>query len=175
LQNERWFLLESVAVASILLIVVSLSIIPSAYSLSLSPAQSTVIHVADPDVCKAHPVLTKDLAVKKVSGRPLTDDAYAGRQHIVEALLSAECYGATDKNGNYPFLLLIEIRDSDGITQQFVLQQGTIEPWTEMTVGFSWIPDRPGEYEIRSFSLPDENSRFFMANILHTTVEVVQG
>lgn len=149
-------------------------VLPSAYALTPYPPKMTIIRVED-ESCRAHPVLTKELVVKKASGRPLTYDAYAGRQHVIEARLSADCYGTTDKDGNYPFVLFIEIRDSDGITQQLLMQRSTIEPWTDMAVGFSWIPDRPGEYEIRSFSQPDPNSRFFTANILHTKVNVAES
>lgn len=156
-------------------LVVFLTLPASAHALTIPIPATTTIHVEDPELCRTYPVMTKELAVKKTSGRPLTYDAYAGRQYIIEATLSADCYYTTAKDGNYPFLTIIEVRDSDGITQHLALHQGTIEPWTGKSIGFSWIPDKPGEYEIRSFSMPDLNGRIVLAKIVTTTVKVIEG
>ncbi|MEW6604170.1 MAG: hypothetical protein AB1351_05720 [Thermoproteota archaeon] len=50
-----------------------------------------------------------------------------------------------------PFVAIIEVRDEDGVTVYLEWQKGTLDPNSRAEIGISWIPERAGEYEIRTF------------------------
>lgn len=54
-------------------------------------------------------------------------------------------------NETSTFAVIMEARDSDGVTQFLDSQFGLILPDAMANVGFSWTPDKAGTYEVRTF------------------------
>lgn len=50
-------------------------------------------------------------------------------------------------------VVLLEVRDSDGVTIFLEWQRATVGPNGTVEVAFPWLPDRSGTYEIRTFVL----------------------
>lgn len=157
------------------LAVLAISTVPNAFAL-ISQPPTTIVHVEDPSLCSnnsAAPI--QDLFAKYPDGnRVLSGEKVPhGTQLVIEALLSAHCYRIQNENGNYQLIALIEIRNAEGITKYLTYQQGEIKPWTESSVGISWIPEVPGEYEIRAFSIGDLKSTAILSQVVTIKITVV--
>jgi hypothetical protein len=50
-----------------------------------------------------------------------------------------------------PFVALIEVRDSDGVTVFLALRSGTLESLGSTDIGVLWQPDEGGTFELRTF------------------------
>jgi|GEM_PF-5394711 len=153
-------------------------IIPDADAQSIlaRPPTTTIVHVQDPSLCDSNasaPI--RQLVAKYTDGSRIPPDGKViqGTQLEIEAILSAECYRTQNEDGLYQFTALIEVRDSDGITRYLAVQQGDIQPWTESSYSISWIPEEPGEYEIRAFSLGDLHSTSVLSQVVIIKITVV--
>jgi hypothetical protein len=103
--------------------------------------------------------------IKDVSGRPLSSLS-VGQQAVLST---------TVKNNNdrvQPFVALIEVRDSSGVTVYLAWQTGTLNPAGEVEVGLSWKPEQAGDYEVRTFIISDLASPQILSPIEHATVAV---
>jgi hypothetical protein len=58
-----------------------------------------------------------------------------------------------DRSVEQPFVTLIEVRDSSGITVYLAWQTGNLQPADSTMIGVSWTPEASGTYEVRTFSL----------------------
>ena len=58
-----------------------------------------------------------------------------------------------NENIERPFTMLVEARDSNGVTVFLGFLIGTLNPESSSEMGISWKVDAPGEYEIRSFAI----------------------
>lgn len=144
--------------------------------LARPPTATTIVHVQDPALCNNYasaPI--RELVAKYPDGSRIPPDGKVthGTQLEIEAILSAECYRTQNEDGLYQFTALIEVRDSDGITRYLAVQQGGIQPWTESSYSVSWIPEEPGEYEIRAFSLGDLSSTAVLSHVVIIKITVV--
>jgi hypothetical protein len=52
-----------------------------------------------------------------------------------------------------PFVVIIEVRDSEGVTVYLALQGGMLEPTGSADIGVLWQPGQPGTYEVRTFAI----------------------
>lgn len=52
-----------------------------------------------------------------------------------------------------PYVSLVQVRDFAGITVYIAWQSGTLIPGGSSTIGVSWVPEEPGEYEVRTFAI----------------------
>jgi hypothetical protein len=88
----------------------------------------------------------------------------AGKQAMLSVVIT------NNSNNRQTFLQLVEVRDSSGTTAFLAWQGSTIEPHGLTEIGFSWTPDEPDDYEIRTFAISDlENPLVFS---LVSTTEV---
>jgi hypothetical protein len=71
--------------------------------------------------------------------------APAGQQVVVAINLD------NDNAKDVPFVGIIEVRDEDGITTMLRWQTGVLGPNSGLDVAASWVPETPGNYEVRSF------------------------
>jgi hypothetical protein len=104
-------------------------------------------------------------SIKDVSGRPLSSLS-AGQQAILST---------TVKNNNdrvQPFVALIEVRDSSGVTVYLAWQTGTLNPAGEVEVGLSWKPEQAGDYEVRTFIISDLASPQVLSPVEQSAVTV---
>lgn len=53
------------------------------------------------------------------------------------------------------FVAITEVRDADGVTVSMGWQSGTARPQSSTELGMSWIPELPGNYELRTFLVSD--------------------
>jgi hypothetical protein len=52
-----------------------------------------------------------------------------------------------------PFVVLVDIRDADGLSVYIAWQGGTLDPAGKASVEVSWIPELAGDYEVRTFAV----------------------
>lgn len=83
--------------------------------------------------------------VKNASGEAITK-LLAGQQAIASTEL------ANTVNERTPFVIVMEIRDSSGITVSLGWQAGILDPGDMTEIGFSWIPEFPGAYKWRVYA-----------------------
>jgi hypothetical protein len=67
---------------------------------------------------------------------------------------------STTVNNNYdktqPFIVIVEVRDNtDETTLYLQLQKGVLNPFGEVEVAISWILDKAGMYQIRTFAIDE--------------------
>jgi hypothetical protein len=86
--------------------------------------------------------------LKDVTGRTLSSLS-VGQQ----AVLSTNIVNNNDESR--PFVALVEVRDSSGITVFLAWQTGTLNPSGQAEVGLSWTPEEAGDYEVRTFVISD--------------------
>jgi hypothetical protein len=71
-----------------------------------------------------------------------------------------------------PFLIIMEIRDEDGVTQYLEFQLGQLDSNAASSVAISWHPSGSGEFELRSFVISDLIQSKVLSNIHSAIVEV---
>jgi len=62
---------------------------------------------------------------------------------------------SNNNNKTQPFVVVIEVMDSQLITDYIQLQKGTLPPLGEAEIGISWVPALPGTYHVRSFVIDE--------------------
>jgi hypothetical protein len=72
-----------------------------------------------------------------------------------------------------PFVALIEVRDSDGITVYLAWQTGVLGRNSDAQVGLSWIPNVADSYEIRTFVITDLKNPQILTPIAMSTFDVM--
>jgi len=72
----------------------------------------------------------------------------ANSQVLVQVFLDNNC-----SINQYPFTVLTEITDSQGISKYVFYQQSASNPGEQITIGASWLPDIPGNYTIKAFTI----------------------
>lgn len=86
--------------------------------------------------------------LKDRSGEILSN-AVAGELTIVSARINSN----TTQPEN--FIVVVEARNSIGITEMLEFQTGQTGRGGSVEVGISWTPEEPGGYELRTFLLSD--------------------
>jgi hypothetical protein len=71
-----------------------------------------------------------------------------------------------------PFVAIMEVRDAAGVTVSLGWQRGTAQPQGHPELGMSWVPERPGNYELRTFLISDLLSPRILSNVTSATVTV---
>ena len=71
-----------------------------------------------------------------------------------------------------PFVAIMEVRDAAGVTVSLGWQSGTAQPQGHPELGMSWVPERPGNYELRTFLISDLLSPRILSNVTSATVTV---
>jgi hypothetical protein len=74
-----------------------------------------------------------------------------------------------------PFVLVMEVRDSSGLTTYLQFQKGVLPPMEESEIGISWTPWWSGNYEIRTFAVSSFDSPEALSPITSTAVHVKDG
>ncbi|WP_337863199.1 hypothetical protein [Nitrososphaera sp.] len=97
--------------------------------------------------CTYQNVTVESLKINSINRTRLKQPA-AGSQVSLEATIIDDCNAV-----NYPFMILVEVRDSAGVTHHLAWQKFTISPGEHAKVGFSWTADGAGDYEMRAWSI----------------------
>jgi hypothetical protein len=79
--------------------------------------------------------------------------AASGSQVFLKAIMENNC-----RTNGYPAMLIIEVRDSDGITKHLAVQRTKVNPGQHVIeAGASWLMTEPGEYQVRVFTVTYPN------------------
>ena len=71
-----------------------------------------------------------------------------------------------------PFVALIEVRDSSGITVYLAWQSGSLEPAGSTMVEVSWTPEASGTYEVRTFAVSSLANAVVLSKVATASVEI---
>ena len=77
-----------------------------------------------------------------------------------------------DGGADQPFVALIEVRDSMGITVYLAWQSGDLEPESSTAIEVSWTADVSGKYEIRTFVVSSLTNGIVLSKVATTSVDV---
>lgn len=91
---------------------------------------------------------SSDPTVRDIAGDELAK-LLVGRQVVLST---------TIKNNNanvQPFLAIVEVRNSQQVTESLEWQTGTLNADASADIGISWTPERAGTYQIRTFVISD--------------------
>lgn len=72
----------------------------------------------------------------------------------------------------FPFVAMMEVRDSAGVTVALGWQASRIQPQGQTEVGMSWIPDFHGEFEVRTFLISDLQNPQILSQVASSAVTV---
>jgi hypothetical protein len=110
-------------------------------------SETRVIVKSSETFCPNERIQAKTLIIKDIAGNKINRIA-TGSQVSLQAMINNRC--GVD---NYPVMIILEVRDSKGITKYLAWQQIKVSPSKQtFAVAFSWMPDRPEDYEVRAFS-----------------------
>lgn len=98
--------------------------------------------------CDDYKITTSDLAMRDLFD--VGGGVKAGTMKVVTVNVTNN-----DKEIAVPAVILVEIRDSDDITQFLGFQITTLRSNSTIQIGMSWEPKFPGEYQMRSFVISD--------------------
>jgi hypothetical protein len=117
----------------------------SAHAAILGYSEAKVIVEGDQQHCSQNGVKAAAMGFRDVRGN-IIKQAAAGSQVSLQVTINNGC-----DTPDYPATILFEVRDSDGITRYLALQQISLEPDQWPRISVSWVPDKPGDYEVRVF------------------------
>lgn len=83
--------------------------------------------------------------------------------------------GTTVRNNDAqarPITVLIEVRDSDGITVLMSFQRATVAANGTIDVGTSWLPETPGQYQTRTFVVTSLDNPQALSGVVTSNVTV---
>jgi hypothetical protein len=104
--------------------------------------------------------------VKDIAGDELAEMT-VGRQVVLST---------TIKNNNanvQPFLAIVEVRNSQQVTESLEWQTGSLSPDASADIGISWTPERAGTYQIRTFVISDFERLYILSPVAVSEVMVL--
>ncbi len=78
-----------------------------------------------------------------------------GGPYLAGSSLTLSTTIANNNEQPQPFVVLIEVRDSDDVTVFLALQSGTLDPNGFAEIGVLWQPLNQGAFEVRSFAIAE--------------------
>jgi hypothetical protein len=103
--------------------------------------------------------------LQDVSGQDI-DEVSAGQQVVLTTDVRNNEASAT------PFVALIEVRDSSGVTVFLAWQTGTLPANGRTQVGLSWTPEDSGDYEVRTFVISNLNRPDILSEVETSDITV---
>jgi hypothetical protein len=104
-------------------------------------------------------------SVKDITGKPV-NEVSAGQQVV----LSTQIHNSND--GTQPFVAIVEVRDSNGVTVFLAWQTGTLNPSGQTEVGLSWTPNTSGQYTVRTFILSSLDAPTILSEVKQSNISV---
>ncbi|HEX7032255.1 MAG TPA: hypothetical protein VF172_04575, partial [Nitrososphaera sp.] len=105
---------------------------------------------------------------------PVAEDAAGeGGPYHVGSSVTLSTVVANNNNEPQPFVALIEVRDSDGVTVFLALQGGTLEPTGLADIGALWQPDQTGMFEVRAFVLSNIIGGVVLSPVASSEIAVI--
>jgi hypothetical protein len=111
-----------------------------------------------------------DLSLHNVGGQEI-DTVEVHQQAIIRVTMH------NNDEKEWPFVILVEARDGDGVTQYLAWQSGKIGSNEDYTMETSWIPSEEGSnYQLRSFAVTDfEHSQILSPAYSSGVITVVES
>ncbi|MEO9294258.1 MAG: hypothetical protein ABI347_01510 [Nitrososphaera sp.] len=97
----------------------------------------------------------------------LLDHAVKGQQQVI---LSSAI--SNQRNVTQSFVVVFEVRDSDGSSVYVGWQNATLAPKGQMQVGMSWLANVAGDYDIRTVIVSSLANPIVLAEVTSTMVSV---
>jgi hypothetical protein len=88
-----------------------------------------------------------------------------------QVTLTTEVTSSSERD-EVPFVAIMEIRDAAGVTVSIGWQSGTVQPQTGAEIGMSWVPEGPGNYELRTFLISDMLNPVILSSVSSSEVTV---
>jgi hypothetical protein len=104
-------------------------------------------------------------SLKDVSGEDITE-VTVGQQVVLSTTIQ------NNANEEVPFVALVEVRDSDGITIFLAWQTGTLNANSDADIGLSWTPEEAGDYTVRTFVISDLASPEILSPVAESEITV---
>jgi hypothetical protein len=103
-----------------------------------------------------------------VDTRPIVETA-AGEQIVISTTITNQC-----SHQDQPFIVFIEVRNSDGITEYIGWQSGVIKIFTRSNnISVNWTPDRADNYELRTFAISGFETLEIISPLIKKSVVVI--
>lgn len=104
---------------------------------------------------------------------PIVRGTFAGDSPlVVGAQLGLSTTIENDGTTVQPFVALIEVRDSAGVTVYLAWQSGSLEPAGSTIIEVSWTPDASGTYEVRTFVVSSLSNAFVLSEVATASVDI---
>ncbi len=85
-----------------------------------------------------------------VHSEALGYEPQVGEQLVIATVYSNDC-----ARPDVPFVGILEVRNSEGITEYLAWQTGILEYHQSIQIGYSWMPEYADTYELRTFIISD--------------------
>ncbi len=105
--------------------------------------------------------------VRNAAGETITE-LHVGQQAVASTELAN-----TMINERTPFIVMMEIRDSNGITVSLGWQAGILDPADMTEMGFSWMPEFPGVYEARVYVASSLANPQLLSSVMTSELTVI--
>ena len=87
---------------------------------------------------------------------PVIADVSGGSgPHVASNSLTLSTTISNNNEQPQPFVVLVEVRDSNNVTIFLALQSGTLDPEGSTDIGILWQPLNEGTFEVRSFAITE--------------------
>lgn len=85
-------------------------------------------------------------------------------------IISTDVYNNQDKYT--PFVVFIEARDENDVTQYLQFQIGAANPNDHIKVGISWTPEQAGNYQLRTFLIKSFTDPILLSAIYTSSIVI---
>jgi hypothetical protein len=109
--------------------------------------------------------------LQTANGDPIVEDKVSLGQQV---MISTEFKNPWDWK-DQPVVVIIEVRDSDGITVFFGLQSRVLKPDCGAGFGVSWLASEQGNFQVRSFALNSLEIPSLLSPVMSTDVVVLES
>jgi hypothetical protein len=90
----------------------------------------------------------------------------AGKQATLSSVIT------NDGDHSQQFVELVEVKDSSGVTVFLAWQSGALGPNSQTQIGVSWIPERPGDYNVRTFAISNFDNPQVLSQVSESDFKV---
>jgi plastocyanin len=95
------------------------------------------------------------------------EEIKAGEHFVITTLIINRC------SEDQPFISIIEVRNSDGVTEYLRWHGGVLKGSTGMTqVGTSWVPPAGGDCELRTFAISGLANPQILSTVMTTNITI---
>jgi len=155
------------AAGSVIGILTIVSLAGFANASILAPYSESTITVKESEVYCTYNNINPAVVVKDQAGNIITQTT-VNTQVLIEATVNLDCNTADE-----PLTTIIEVRDKQGSTTYLAWQMVPISSSQQIITGLSWMPDKPGEYDVRFFPMVCLQCPMVLSHIVTYKITVV--